>query len=314
MPEISIPDYPFKLPNEASTLISRFGFSQKEASVFYGVRLDTIKKWISGKMAMPDDLVLESYNKLARLQDFAALVASAYNDLAIEDDGEHMAQQYISLPTVTQMRRGFMPVSKGFYESLFADIAAHAYSSGPDDFCYVVPEAPDEEIGTTNFWIRLWVEQDMQMELCIEREDSVARFDVDFYSFLKTELSSWTNVQTTFSGGSDLHPYPDEVCLDIPYSPDWYGEAHDLTDEEVALAGTSVRIAISIAGSDTFDDIAGDEQRFILLVEDDEIRPMMEAHEGPEDADLCATNENLALILREVFGSRQALLSKAAHQ
>lgn len=69
MPDDMPEGYPFKLPTPASTVIARFGFSQKEAAAFYGVRLDTIKKWISGKMEMPDDLLLESYVKLDALSD-----------------------------------------------------------------------------------------------------------------------------------------------------------------------------------------------------------------------------------------------------
>lgn len=314
MSDNAMDGYPFKLPNEATSLISRFGFSQKEAAVFYAVRLDTIKKWMGGKMAMPDELVIESYVKLARLQDFAADVAAQYNAYAADVDGEHIANQYISLPTATQMRRAFMPLSKGFYDNLFADVAARAYSAGDDNFCYVVPEEPDEEFGPTNFWIRLWVQQQMQMDLCIEREDSVVRFDLDFYDFLKTELTSWINVEANFTSEFDFSPHAEMITLEIPYAPDWYGEARDMTDEEVALAGTTVRLAFSIHGSETFDDISSDEQRYIQLVEDDEIRPMMEAVEGPEDADLCATNENLAKVLLSVFGSREALIEKVANQ
>lgn len=310
MSDNPIDGYPFKLPTEASSLISRFGFSQQEASVFYGVRLDTVKKWLSGKMQMPDELVSESYAKLRTMVDLAEHVAEEYCRLASKsDNGGRNTAQYISLPTQEQLRRGFMPMSKGFYDNFFADVASRAYTAEKDRFCYVTPCEPEEEIGDTNFWVLFWVKNGLQMERCIEREDEIVRFDVDFYPFLEGALRDWRDVTASLIddfGNGVLN----SIVIDIPYMPEWYGEGGDLTDAELALVSPSLRISLPINGNADFSDVATNQSRVLVLVDDDEIRPMLEGHEGPDDADLNATNVNVAKVFKTVFGSRDALLAR----
>ena len=311
MPDDMPEGYPFKLPTPASTVIARFGFSQKEAAAFYGVRLDTIKKWISGKMEMPDDLLLESYVKLDALSHLMDFIADKYCDQAADNETcEHMAGQYISLPTIRQMMHGFMPQSKGFFDIFFGGIAAKCYAAGQDRFCYITPCEPDEDLSDTNLWLIPWFESGLVMDMCIEREDEIIRFDVSLYDYLRSELKSWKNVVVRMPKpeGDDPTWDLDEIGLELPYVPDWYAEAHDLNEEQMTLVDTTVSISLNATGAEDFSDLGAFQSRAIHFVEDNEIRVMMEAFESPRDADLTATNENLAIVLRDVFGTRSAFL------
>ncbi len=313
-------DYPFKLPTPASSVIARFGFSQKEAAAFYGVRLDTIKKWMSGRMEMPDDLYLASLVKLDKLSSLAAFIASRYCEQALDNEtGEHMSSQYISLPTPTQLVRGSFPFSKGFFDAFFADIAARCYAAGAEKFCYLTPCEPEEEFCETNFWLVPWIERGMVMDVCLEREDEIVRFDVSLYDHLRKELGTLENVQVNLPKPSSMDDFGwrlDTVGIECPYVPDWYAEAHDLTDEQLALVNTTVRLSVSPSygeGSNDFSDIIEWQGNALHFVEDDEIRPMMEAFESESDADLTATNENLVQVLRDVFGTKKALLERIGY-
>ncbi len=316
MPE----NYPFKLPTPASSVISRFGFSQKEAAAFYGVRLDTIKKWMSGRMEMPDDLYLASLVKLDQLSDLATFIAERYCDQAVDNEtGEHMSGQYISLPTATQLVQGSFPMSKGFFDNFFADIAAKCYAAGPDRFCYLTPCEPEEDFCETNFWLIPWFERGMFMDMCIERDDEIVRFDVSLYDHLRRELETLENAQVSIPEpifANEIRWRMDNIGIEIPYVPDWYAEAFDLSDEQLALVNTTVRLSFSESyegDSADFSDLITWGSPSLHFVEDDEIRPMFEAFESQSDADLTATNENVVKILREVFGTKKALLERIGY-
>ncbi len=255
---------------------------------------------------MPDLLLSQSHSNISAMSELARAVANEYRSVA-KVDGQ-TAMQYIGLPSLEQLRRASLPVSKGFFDNFFADVAAYACGTIDDDYCHIMPCEPSDELNETNFWIARFVERGLQLETCKIDEEAVG-FDMEFYAFLKAELSSRSNASISISNANSVLN-GGEIYIDIPYIPDWYYVDEMMSDADMALVETSVRITLTENGPQDFSDVAAGQTMYIEFVEDNFIRVMLECHEDEMDADLNATNENLADVLKSVFGTRQTLIDK----
>lgn len=301
-------DYPFKSPTTASCLIQALGLSQADAAAFFSVRRDTIKKWQSGKMNMPDVLIDKGFERLSMLSSIAVELAQDYQEYARAED---IYVAYIGLPTREQMRRAMLPEAKGFYEVFFGMIMGHAATSGDDKGLTMAICEPSEDMNDTNIWLPRLVTEDVDWScISVVNEDAYCvRADKEFYDFLRSELKSgnFTSLGLTehtlewASGG----PF-----LDIPYCPDWLYEAHpELSDEQVVLLDTHIRLRIPAYCKKT-DDLRLDNEAIMFFVTPDEIVPVFDATESPEDADTNALNASVADLIDEIFGSMDALWAK----
>ena len=299
-------EYPFKGPTTASCLIQALGLSQTDAAVFFSVRRDTIKKWQSGKMNMPEVLLERGFERLSLLMKLAAEIAQDYVEHA---HNESIYVAYIGLPTTEQMRRGMLPSSKGFYETFFGMIMAHA-QSGDDSkggLTMAICE-PSEDLDSTNMWLPRLLAEDIDW-FCIsmvDEDDLCVRADPDFYAFLREQLKA---LKFTAKGKTEqnLEWASGGPFIDIPYLPYWLHEAHpELSEPELELLDTHIRLRIP-GYAKTTDQLRGDNEATIFFVGPDGIIPVFDATEGPEDADMNALNAALAQIIDDVFGSMEAL-------
>ena len=298
------PDYPFKGPTTASCVIHALGLSQADAAIFFSVRRDTIKKWQSGKMRMPDDLPDKAVERLDLLMQLANEIAQEYEEQAHTDS---VSLAYIGLPTVEQMRRRMLPRSKGFYETFFGMIMARA-----DGIVMAICE-PSDDMNATNLWIPRLLEEDVDWSRVslVEEDEYCVRADHDFYRFLREQLSS-RNFSASGIAESTWELTSGGPFLDIPYLPEWLGEAHpELTDEQLSLLDTHIRVKIP-GYCKTTEALRSDSEPTISFVGPDGIVPVLDATEGPEDADANALNAALADIIEAEFGTMDGLWKAAA--
>ena len=298
-------DYPFKGPTTASCIIHALGLSQADAAVFFSVRRDTIKKWQSGKMRMPDDLLDKAFRRLDLLMHLASEIAHDYEEQAQSDDASFV---YIGLPTEEQMRRGMLPRSKGFYETFFGMIMARA-----DGISMAVCE-PSDDMNATNLWIPRLLEEDVDWSgvSLVDEDDYCVRADHDFYRFLREQLAS-RNFSASGVSEATWEWTSGGPFLDIPYLPEWLGEAYpELTDAQLSLLDTQIRLKIP-GYCKTTELLRSDSEATIFFVGPDGIVPVLDATEGPEDADANALNAALADIIEAEFGTMDGLWKAATH-
>lgn len=306
-------NYPFKGPTTASCLIQALGLSQADAAVFFSVRRDTIKKWQSGKMRMPDMLLDKGFERLSLLMRLADEIAQDYVEHA---HAETIYVAYIGLPSTEQMRRGMLPSSKGFYETFFGMIMSHAQlgENSKGGITMAICE-PSEDMNPTNMWIPRLLEEDIDWS-CISVVDEgelCVRADPDFYAYLRDQLKA-QNFTAKGMTEQNLEWASGGPSIDIPYLPDWLHDAHpELSEQELELLDTHLRIRIPGYAKST-DQLRGDTEATIFFVGPDGIVPVFDASEGPEDADMNALNAALAQIIDDVFGSMDVLRKSVQKQ
>lgn len=104
----------------AAALFARLGYSRTEAAAYLGVRGDTVKKWVAGKMDMPDQIERDLRNYVRQWDRFCQMEAEFYTT--------HFANEpyaIIAFPEEENRVGWGIPASVGFIESTIGAIAAH---------------------------------------------------------------------------------------------------------------------------------------------------------------------------------------------
>lgn len=122
----------------AAAMISRLGFSRKEAANAWGVREDTVKKWCSGKMAMPSEIEFKLRSQVQAWETTCRHIGQMYDEMF---DGE--PEIYFSFPDENMRKRVLLPESDGFLLNTLASVMANMESVQGMDVI------PSEEVETS---------------------------------------------------------------------------------------------------------------------------------------------------------------------
>ncbi len=104
----------------AAALFARLGYSRTEAATYLGVRGDTVKKWVAGKMDMPDQIETDLRNYIRHWDGFCQMEAEFYTT--------HFANEpyaIIAVPEDENIAGWGIPHSVGFIEATIGAIASH---------------------------------------------------------------------------------------------------------------------------------------------------------------------------------------------
>jgi len=136
------------MDNRFAYMRKYLGFSQKDASNIFSTRLDTIKKWDSGKLLVPGPVLEELYDYIRFTND---MVVEFCDERQAEDEDEGIDEIYLRTFTVEGLAEQGLPPSLGWQDQVIGAIigrlaSIHVY--GAD----TLPEHHDPD----HHWYEYW--------------------------------------------------------------------------------------------------------------------------------------------------------------
>ena len=300
--------------NVASAIFTRFGFSQQEAANCLGVRVDTVKKWMSGKMVMPDDLRSELVTKLIRWEVACDDLAGYFQRVAANGHGTFF---YILEPNPETCRVFGLPSSKGFWRATLGRVVAKAPGL---DFEVITDEEHirlgDEAHGANSWAVFL---SDRKLSLTMGGSDWGAVVTDAIFPLIEAKIDSDVAAQDY---DVRVDQFEDGHLVSIGFFIET--QIYDFAPGEhyykihVPLLNTDTEFDLSeLPGSVLFVSERGDDGANANVWDDDDWFTSVCLNEDPKDAseefersgavDYVATNIAIEEILTRVFKSPKAL-------
>jgi len=104
----------------ASVILRRFGFTNREAARFWGVREETVAKWVTGETDMPTTMQLTALEQINAWQSYSRHMAGIYHDIFQE-----APEAYIGILSANDAAAYGVPESDGFISNTIASICAY---------------------------------------------------------------------------------------------------------------------------------------------------------------------------------------------
>uniref|UniRef100_UPI0025D24483 hypothetical protein n=1 Tax=Roseinatronobacter sp. TaxID=1945755 RepID=UPI0025D24483 len=104
----------------ASVILGRFGFTNREAAQFWGVREETVAKWVTGETDMPTTMQLTALEQINAWQSYCRHMAGIYHDIFQE-----APEAYIGVLSANDAAAYGVPESDGFISNTIASICAY---------------------------------------------------------------------------------------------------------------------------------------------------------------------------------------------
>lgn len=182
------------MDNRFAYMRKHLGISQKEASVIFGTRLDTIKKWDSNRLWVPQSVLEELYDLVRFTRTYTAKMVKKYKAI---DAKEGLDELYLHIPDIDVMALHELPQSQGWVDrvigGLIGDLAMfHVYAAKN------IPKHADLGFQWYEFW-ELEVGQDVAVGFAAVQDE--AAFVKDLEQALADE-----SFKVMFSG-EDSHYY-----------------------------------------------------------------------------------------------------------
>ena len=267
-----------QVDNRFAYMRKHLGISQKEASEIFKTRLDTIKKWDSGRLFVPSDVLEEMYDMVRHTH---GLIEAAVRHYIEEDEDNDLDEVYLNVPSIEELDDMGMPRSQGWAESVVGAIigrlpTVHAYGAKvipahvEDDYCWY--DEWDWVVGESHRYAMISVldEQRFTQELVdqIAAESFEVRYDPaeNVYDIgIKTDTLSnrakrvWLRVCSSRSDSL----FADEPLTFNPWSNDEYPYVLSASEEKLAVG-----LAYRNVGEDDPDDdtIEGDTTSLAELI------------------------------------------------
>lgn len=124
--------------NRFGYMRKHLGFSQKDASRIFSTRLDTIKKWDTGKLFIPGPVLEEMFDYISSTR---ALVSQFVEEIECENEDDPIDEVYLKTFTVDELEHIGLPPSIGWLDNAIGAIigalpSLHVYGSDqlPDHY------------------------------------------------------------------------------------------------------------------------------------------------------------------------------------
>jgi len=288
----------------ASVILRRFGFTNREAAQFWGVREETVAKWATGETDMPTTMQLTALEQISIWEGYCRHMAGVYHDVFKE-----APEAYIGVLSANNAAAYGVPESDGFISNTIASICAYL---GPKNHSLVLvtPEEATREDTLTR--IRecafLWAINFVDL---LDMGTALGTTELAMTEFLISRLRRDLSDPVAAMLSTDGKTYDRRWTIHFINTHDLVA---DFTNEGEDGVGRHEYFEVSFTplSLDSPFNFYSDDQARVRLVLDNGTTMDVGLAAGDAEADFVAMNAAVADMLNEVFGTPEKM--KAAFE